>query len=177
MDEVQPTPPEKTRGHGTPPGAATIQPPHGGRIGNPGFVPTQEQRDKVRSYAKLFPLHGERLIARLVGCSRTTLRLYFADDLEQGRAEMLAAVAAQMINRALNATDPTAKGDLDAQKFVLARLGGWSTKIEVSATTPEAVADVVDLSRLTAEELDEYGRLAAIAEGIDPDGILARPIG
>ena len=158
---------------GTPPGAGTVVTERGGRIGNPPFVPTEEQRAKVRTYAKTFPVHGEHLIARLMGFSRDTLRRHFADDLELGRAEMLASVGSQMINRALNADSETAKGDLDAQKFILARLGGWSTKVEMTGKGGRPI-EHVDLSRLSAEQLEEYGRLAAIAEGLDPEEVVGR---
>lgn len=158
---------------GAPPGAGVYEPPHGGRIGNPPFVPTEEQRAKVRTYAKTFPAHGEHFIARLMGFSRDTLRRHFADDIELGRAEMLAAVGSQMINRAMNADSETAKGDIDAQKFILARLGGWTTKVEMTGRGGRPI-EHVDLSRLSAEQLEEYGRLAAIAEGLDPEEVMSK---
>lgn len=147
--------------------------------GNAPFVPTEDQRAKVRAYAKTFPVHGEHYIAALMGFSRDTLRRHFADDMLLGRAEMLASVGSQMVNRAMNAEatgqdgKPIAKGDLDAQKFILARLGGWTTKVEVGdkASIPFG-GETPDLSRLSEEELEEYGRLAAIAEGLDPDEIV-----
>lgn len=147
--------------------------PHGGRIGNPPFVPTEEQRQMVRTYAKTFPVHGEHYIARLIGVSRVTLRTHFADDLELGRAEMLAAVGSQVVNRAINASAETVKGDLDAQKFILARLGGWTTKIETGDKARQPFGGpAVDLSRLSAEDLEAYGRLSALAEGLDPDDVV-----
>lgn len=160
---------------GAKPGTATTPQPHGGRIGNAPYQPTEEQRRKIREYAKVFPVQGEHMIARLVGISRDTLRRHHADDMELGRAEMLAAIGAQMINRAMNADAPTAKGDLDAQKFTLARLGGWSTKIDTGPRASDPFGGSVDLSRLSAEELEQYGRLAAIAEGGDPDDVTGEP--
>lgn len=144
-----------------------------GTFGNRPYEPTEELRAKVRAYAKTFPVNGEHYIARLIGVSRTTLRQYYSDDIELGRAEMLASVGSQMINRAMNANAESVKGDIDAQKFVLARLGGWTTKVEVGekAAAPFG-GDGPDLSRLTPEQLDEYGRLAAIAAGLDPDEAL-----
>jgi hypothetical protein len=163
---------------GTPPGAGTVEGANGGRIGNPPFTATDEQRARVRQLAKVFPVHAEHLIARMMGFSRDTLRRHFADEMELGRAEMLAAVGSQMIARAMDADARTAegksaaRGDLDAQKFILARLGGWTTKVEVGekAAAPYGGA-VPDLSRFNEEELAEYGRLAAIAEGADPDEV------
>lgn len=142
-----------------------------GHWGNQPFVPTDEQRQKVRTYAKTFPVHGEHYIARLMGFSKDTLRRHFADDLELGRAEMLAAVGSQMVNRAMNADNETVKGDLDAQKFILARLGGWTTKVEMTGKGGRPIENV-DLSRLSPEQLAEYGRLAAVAEGLDPEDVV-----
>ena len=144
-----------------------------GRFGQPAFVPTEDQREKVRTYAKVFPVHGEHYIARLIGVSRDTLRRHFAEDMELGRAQMLAGIGSQMINRAQNADAETAKGDLDAQKFILARLGGWTTKVEIGDRAREPFGGPgPDLSRLSHEELLEYGRLSAIAEGLDPEEVL-----
>lgn len=139
-----------------------------GRFGQPAFVPTDEQRQKVRTYAKTFPPHANHYIARLIGCSRSTLERHFADDLELGRAEMLASVGSQMINRALNADAETVKGDLDAQKFILARLGGWTTKVEMTGKDGRPM-ETVDLSNMSPAQLREYGRAAAVAAGLDPD--------
>ena len=160
---------------GAPAGAGTITPAHGGRIGNPPFVPTDEQRAKVRTHAKVFPIHAEHYIAALMGFSVSTLRRHFADDLLLGRAEMLAAVGAQFVNRAMNADAETVRGDQDSQKFILARLGGWTTKVEVGDKARQPFGgQPVDLSRLSDADLAEYGRLAAIAEGLDPDDVLGQ---
>jgi hypothetical protein len=73
-----------------------------------------------------------------------------------------------MVNRALNADAETAKGDLDAQKFILARLGGWSTKVEMTGKDGRPV-ETVDLSGMSAAALREYGRQSALQAGLDPD--------
>lgn len=141
-----------------------------GHRGNVPFIPTDDQRAKVRAHAKVFPIHAEHYIAVLIGVSLSTLRRHFADDLLLGRAEMLAAVGAQFVNRAMNAENEAIKGDQDSQKFILARLGGWTTKVEVGDKARQPFGgEAVDLSRLSDAELAEYGRLAAIAEGHDPD--------
>lgn len=169
---------KKPTRRGTPKGKAAIKQPHGGAIGQPAFVPTDQQREQVKNYARVFPVHGEHLIARLMGISRTTLRKYFGDDLELGRAQMLASVGGQMINRAMNAEardgegNLLAKGDMEAQKFVLARLGGWTTKVDVGEQASTPFGGRVDLSRLSEKDLQEYGRLAAIAEGLDPEEVV-----
>lgn len=159
MTEQASTTSERRDRRGTPPGRGIVVPEHGGRIGNPPFVPTDAQRHKVRQLAKAFPLHAEHYIARLIGVSLATLRRHFADDLEHGRAEMLAAIGAQVVNRAIDADakdgdgKPLAKGDLDAQKFILARLGGWSTKVEHSGPDGGPI-QLFDLSQLGKDELE-----------------------
>jgi hypothetical protein len=144
---------------GTPKGAGVITPPHGGRIGNPPFEATDEQRKKVREYAKVFPPHAEHMIARLIGVSTRTLQRHLREEMDLGRAEMLAAVGAQVVNRAMNAEaagpdgKPLAKGDLDAQKFILARLGGWTTKVEMTGKDGGPIRHAsFDLSKLSEDE-------------------------
>lgn len=156
---------------GTPKGRAVIEQPHGGRIGNPPFQPTEEQREQVRTYAKCFPVHAEESIATLMGISRSTLRLHFEKDLKLARAQMCASIGAQMINRAMDANNQSVKGDIEAQKYVLARLCGWTTKVDARANDGPP-AESIDLSGMSAEALREYGRNAAIAEGLDPDEVV-----
>ncbi|MFL6864134.1 MAG: hypothetical protein ACJ8DZ_14160 [Allosphingosinicella sp.] len=145
-----------------------------GRFGNPPFVPSDSQRLRVRALAKTFPPTAEHYIARLLGINLSTLRRHFGDDLEMGRAELLAAVGSQLINAALDKGAETAKGDRDLQKFIMARLAGWSNKHELSGLGGGPI-ETVDLSRLTPDQLEQYGRLAAIAVGVDPDQIIAVP--
>lgn len=156
---------------GTPPGKAVMEGPGTskgggkGRIGNPPFVPTEEQRQLVRTLAKAFPIHNEHFIAARAGISYSTLHRHFKDDMVIGRAEMLAAVGSQMISRAINADardangQLIAKGDIEAQKFVLSRLGGWTTKVEHYDRGDRPLETEVDLSWMTLEELEEYARL------------------
>lgn len=169
-----------TRGHGTPKGQGVVEGGRGGRIGNPPIVITEEMRRQVRDLAKKFPYHGQKHIAAIVGIARSTLNVHLSEELELGRAEMLAAIATQVIARALDvdARDANgnliAKGDLDAQKFILARLGGWTTKVDINPAKGggEAQAGLPDLSQFSDADLAEYGRLAAIAEGLDPDDVV-----
>lgn len=146
-----------------------------GSFGNVAFEPTDQQRADVLTYAKTFPEHSNAKIAILIGVSRSTLEKYFRHELDLGRAQMLAAIGAQMINRAMDKDAPTAKGDLDAQKFILARLGGWTTKVEMSGKDGRPV-EVVDLTGLSPAALREYGRQAAIQAGLDPDEAVGPPI-
>lgn len=144
---------------------------HEGRAGNLPFQATEEQRLRVRTLAKAFPEHTNKYIALLMGFSESTLKKHFRHDLDYGRAEMGASIAAQVISAALDANAPTAKGDRDLQKFVLARRFGWSTAKEEEDKRGQTPG-VVDLSKLSKEDLALYGRLAAIAEGLNPEEVV-----
>lgn len=170
---------------GTPPGRGMVTAPNGGgRIGNPPFVATDEQRKRVRELAKVFPAAGRQMIARLMGFSVATLDRHFADEMELGRAELAVTIGTQMINRAINVDavgadgKPLAKGDLKAMEFVLTHMCGWTKRVEVTGRGGGPIrTETVDLTRLSEAQLREYGRLAAIAEGLDPDALIATTIG
>lgn len=160
---------------GTPAGAGTVEARNGGRIGNPPYAPTDDSRSRVRTLAQVHPEHSNHRIAAQLGISRSTLERHHREDIDFGRAQMISAIGAQMIQRALKGNDavdaegnPLCPGDIDAQKFILARLGGWSTKIEMTGKGGAPV-EMIDLSGMTPEALREYGRQAAIQAGLDPD--------
>lgn len=167
-------PSETKKGRGCPPGQGTVPALHGGTIGNPPFVATDEQRARVRELAQIFPPAGEHYIASLLGIARDTLRRHFADDLVIGRAELIEKVGSQMIARALKSDDDEAKGDFQAQRLVLTTRGGWSEKHEHTGKDggPIEHRTKPDLSVLSDEELEDYGRLSAKLEGRDPDDVV-----
>jgi hypothetical protein len=146
---------------GAPAGAGVILPEHGGRIGNPPHVPTEEQRRKVRALAQTMKAElpvSRRWIARNMGFSVATLDRHYADDMEQGRAEVVASLGAKLIGIAMGTTQVQSKEQLDAIKFALARIGGWSTKLEVTGQNGGPVQHATfDLSKL-----DEAGKRALL---------------
>lgn len=155
--------------------------------GNPGYEREESLAPKIRNLAKFYPPAGERLLARMVGISRKVLRTHYAAELELGRAELVASLAAQEIALAMDASATEGKngqpaivrGDPQARRFVLTKMGGWNNRMLVDVTVedegPKAVGDI-DLRRLNAEQLAQYGYLSAIAAGVDPDTIVAVPI-
>lgn len=151
-----------------------------GGWGQRPFMPTDEQRVTARQLAAVFPDHKNKFIAVQLGISESTLLRHFGPDLDRGRAEMLTAVGTQLIRRAMNADPmdaqgkPIIKGDADLMKFVMARLGGWAMQAQISGPNGGPI-ETVDLSKLSADQLEQYGRLAAIAAGVDPDTIVAVP--
>jgi hypothetical protein len=182
-------PPERKDRRGAPPGDPSKPKNHKrdgteaqGRRGNLPFAPTEAQRQKVRTLAQTIPEHSNDSIAILMDVSRSTLEKHFRRDLDLGRAQMVSAVGAQFIQRALHGDEATnaegkllAPGNLEAQKFILARRAGWSAKVEHSGKGGGPL-EVVDLSGMTAAALREYGRQAAIAQGLDPDETVGPPL-
>jgi DNA-binding CsgD family transcriptional regulator len=159
--------------------------PRGARPGQHGqqpFVATEAQRQRVRTLAQTLPEQSNEGIAIQIGISRSTLEKHFRHDLDLGRAQMVSAVAAQLIQRALKGDDalgedgkPIAPGNLQAQMFILARRANWSSKVEHGGKGGGPI-EVVDLSGLSAAALREYGRQAAIAQGLDPDKTVGPPL-
>jgi hypothetical protein len=169
------------RPHGTPPGQGTVTPLHGGRIGNPPYVRDEAIAQRVRVEAKLFPPAGERLLARRLGITAKILRDHYGPELELGRGELIASLASQEIALAMDAAAgqpkdgnaPVAKGDPNARRWVLTKMGGWINKSIHEHSGPDGapIQHEVDLTKFSAEDLTNYGRLAAIHAGVDPDTI------
>lgn len=175
-----------SRPHGTPAGQGIVRPAHGGQIGNPPYVRDEALAQRVKVESKLFPPAGERLLARRLGITQHILRVYYAPELETGRAELMATLAAQEIALAMDASAAhpkngqaaVAKGDPSARRWLLTKMGGWvsTNKVEVSGPEGGPIEHRnVDLTKFNAKDLADYGRLAAIASGIDPNTIPAVP--
>lgn len=147
-------------------------------FGQPPFVPTEEQRAQVRNLAKAYPPEGEHLLAHRMGISRATLRKYFYDDLMTGRSELVGSVGAQMAAGAMNKDSEVSKGDYKRMRYVLDKYCSTGEKhvsrMELTGKNGGPI-ETVDLSRLNAEQLEAYGRLAATVAGVDPDTIIAVP--
>lgn len=162
--------PQREVRHGAPPG----------HFGNVPFVPTEEQRKKVRALAKTCkheqPMAREWIASQL-GISTRTLDRHFKDDLIAGRGEVVASLGAWLIGVAMGTVNGEAvtKERMDAVKFALARMGGWSAKVEMSGPDGRPM-EVVDLSGMTPAALREYGRQAAIQQGLDPDETVGPPL-
>lgn len=165
--------PEKKRGRGCPPGAGTIEsqpligygPERMGLIGNPPHEVTQENRDKIRLLAKI----GSReTVAEAMGFSRWTLTKYYDEDFKAGEREAVNAVKTKVLSQAL-------EGNMNAAKTFLQMKGELKRHTVVSAPDGGPV-QIVDLTRLNEKQLEQYGRLSAIAAGLDPDGIIIEPL-
>lgn len=141
--------------------------PHGG--GQPAHQVTEETRAKVRAHAR--SLLPQEMIARLCGIGLITLRRHYHDDWEQGRAETLAQIAAQYVKAAIHGPDSEGvTGDPDRQRFILAKVVWNKQHLELSGPGGGPIP-VLDLSHFSPDDLQTYGRLAALAAGIDPDSV------
>lgn len=153
-----------------------------GHFGQKPFVPTEEQRAQVRNLAMAISEVSNEKIAVKLGISRSTLERHFENDLALGRADLAAQAGAQLISLALqgegakNAEGKViAPGNLDALKFLLARRCAWTTKVEMTGKDGRPM-EVVDLTGLSPAALREYGRQAAIQQGLDPDEAVGPPL-
>lgn len=115
-----PEAPERVDHRGTPPGAGTVTPAQGGRIGNPPFEATEEQRVQVRTLAKVC---SQPMIAEIIGVSTDTLQRHFRKELTIGKAEAVSTIGAKLLQKAMD-------GNLTAMIFFLRTQGKWNTRIE-----------------------------------------------
>lgn len=179
MATTPPDAPDKRHSHpkvrdddarGAPPGQKGVVP----------FAPTDEQRAKVRTLAKTMKAEqpaARAWIASQMGFSVATLDRHFKDELVAGRGEVVASLGAWLIGVAMGTItgEAVTRERMDAVKYALARIGGWSAKVEMSGPDGRAV-EVVDLSGMSAAALREYGRQAAIQAGLDPDEAVGPPL-
>jgi hypothetical protein len=126
--------------------------------GRPPFQPTREQRSTVQVLVSNG--NGERVIARVIGIDRTTLRKHFKDELRNGRDQVVAAVGATVVRSAL-------AGNMFAAKYWLATHGGpeWRyTEGRTIAGDPDAppIRVKMDVDQMTEAEIQ--AELEAIRE-------------
>lgn len=145
---------------GCPPGAGTVARPNGSRIGNPPYVPTDEDRANVRTWIKVADADT---IAGFMGISRDTLDRHYPKELKEGRFEMIATLGAKAIQMAM-------AGDRTMLIFVLRTQGKWNTRIEVTGKDGGPLR-YVDLSKVLESYSDEQlEALEPILEKLLADG-------
>lgn len=147
---------KRTDKRGTPKGKGTVK-ANRGKIGNPPFVATDEQRIEV--CAMVAAGADQDVIADLMGFSVDTLTRHFKPELDRGAGRMLGKIGGSMVRDALDEKKPNYH---DARKYVLARRGGWKTTTTVEASGPNG--GPIEYRNLSDEELDErIGKLTGIA--------------
>lgn len=133
---------ERVENRGTPPGKGTITPAHGGRIGNPPFEPTEEQRLQVRTLAKVCSIP---MITQVTGLKKDVLHKYFQRDLDLGKAEAVATIGAKLLEKAMG-------GNLTAMIFFLRTQGKWNTRVELANPDGTPLMRPYDLSGIPIEQ-------------------------
>ena len=162
---------------GTPPGAGTVVPAHGGRIGNPPFIPTAQQRIEVTAWGKAGLQTAD--IAVLLDVSVRTVERHFGRELAVSKAEMKRAIGGNLTRKAL-------EGNLTAQIFWLRTQAKWNVRVEHVGPDGGPVR-YVDLSEVlkgksqaelaTLEPILEQLLAASGSAGIDGGDSVVAPTG
>ena len=154
------------KGAGTQIGRAIATGAPAGRIGNPPFVPTNEQRQLVRTYAKVM---SQQMIADALDISVDTLTRHFKREWSEGQREAVAAVGSKLLAKALS-------GNMTAMIFYLRTRGKWSQRVEVTGAEGGPIQHL-DLAPILANySEDQLALLEPLLEqlltaaGIDIDG-------
>jgi hypothetical protein len=135
-----------------------------GRIGNPPFVPTDEQRRDVEAWVR-GGLQADD-IAILLDKSRSTIDRHFKRELKVGRIKVKLAIGTNLTQKAL-------RGNLTAQIFWLRTQAKWNVRVEHTGPDGGAIK-TFDLSALGSDEkrvlLAVIDQLLAQQEEEKPNG-------
>jgi hypothetical protein len=150
---------------GCPKGSGTVTGAGGrGRIGNPKFVPTHDQRVKVEVLAA--NCFTQEMIAIELEVSIDTLQRHFREELAAGEARLRSRIGATIAEQAL-------AGCRKSQRLFMDRRGGedWKPKSAVEHSGPNGSPITYsnepprrDLSHLSEDEKLELERLTAKLE-------------
>lgn len=160
-------PPKRQDKRGAPQGKGTVKARNGGKIGNPAFTPTAEQKRMVESHAAVGTPHElicEFIINPATGLpiSGDTLTRHFEKELAFGLAKTNARIGGLVAKAAL-------KGCKTRQIFWMKHRGGWASKhaIELAGPgggpIPTTTKPNLDLKKLSKEELRQLEKLTAKA--------------
>lgn len=147
----------KSDRRGTPKGKATRPGRGGGRIGNPPFVATDEQRATIEQLSAVGTPHW--LIAEELRISEDTLTRHFPHELERGLMRINARIGSQVAKAAL-------EGDKASRFFWLKTRGGWKERTvlehtgENGAPIKHEVSPEWDLNGLSRADLKELKKLS-----------------
>lgn len=133
--------------------------------GRPPWVPTDDERRRVRLYAGLGMTQEQ--IGHLIGKSVDALAKRCREELDIGKAETLAKVAGTLVQKAL-------AGDTTSAIFYLKTQGGWK-ETSVHEHTG-SMRQVHDLDKLSDEKLDTLiAILTDAATGVGSEGETVAP--
>lgn len=137
-------------------------------IGNPPHVPTDANREKVRTYAKVM---SQEMIANALGVSTDTLQRHYRKEFNEGKREAVASVGAKLLSKAL-------AGNLTAMIFYLRTQGGWAVRHEHTGPnggplqTIDLTAFLADKSEEELAQIEQVLDALATAGGVDVAGLL-----
>jgi hypothetical protein len=146
-------------------------------IGNPAYVPTDEDRANVRAWIQVTEADT---IANYMGISRDTLDRHYPDELKTGRFLLVAKLGGMAVKMAL-------AGDRTMLIFCLRTLGKWNTRVEVTGPGGGPVRFTDISSILETYTDDQLALVEPLLErilasgatpgvpGIDPGGFVGAP--
>lgn len=147
MSELQPSLPRKSGGSLP------------GRNGQPPHIPTDDNRQKVRTFAKVI---NQKAIAILLGVSEDTIQRHYRKEFDEGRAEAVARLGKDLLTSALsgNRRDRIKYLETQGAKY------GWSRKLEISGADGGPV-QLIDLTpQLQGMTDDQISAAIPIIEGL-----------
>jgi hypothetical protein len=136
------------------PGVRSSGPTQKGRIGNPPFVATDEQRDKVVLLAAVGTL--QRLIADELGISVDTLERHFRAELDEAAVRANAKVGKTLFEGAI-------EGDAKKIEMWLDRRGGPDWRKRTGLEHTGANGGPIEYRDLSDEEVE--ARINALLSG------------
>lgn len=125
-------------------------------------VPTPALHQQVRTLAKVKTKITQ--VAREVGLTVPEFKRHYEADWELGREEAQTGLLGKLLAQGM-------AGNTNAAFKYLTLMGLVPAQRHEHTGKDGGPVQHVDLTRLNAKQLALYGRLAAIAEGVDPDSI------
>ena len=118
----------------------------GGKVGQPAYDPTPEQRKMVNAMASVGVPQEE--ISTVLGIDSKTLRKHFREELDTALIKANAKVAANLFTQA---TKDDFRAAPAAMFWAKTRMG-WREKLDVNVTGSLKI----NFDQMTDEELDEF---------------------
>jgi ribonuclease HII len=118
----------------------------GGKVGQPAYDPTPEQRKMVNAMASVGVPQEE--ISTVLGIDSKTLRKHFREELDTALIRANAKVAANLFTQA---TKDDFRAAPAAMFWAKTRMG-WREKLDVNVTGSVKI----NFDNMTDEELDEF---------------------
>ena len=115
-------------------------------MARPSHQPTERTRQQVEMLISFGLTHDA--IAAIIGVHDDTLRKHYAQELDHGRAKVVAQVANSLVKKALSDRSDS----VSAAKFYLQSQGGWQERSEQTVTE---VIRTVSAEPISSDEWQE----------------------